>query len=59
MICALMFIISNHHEIKSLSNLLQLEPCNVMFKVVSDIWHIGMISEIQLLSQLISSMKSK
>ena len=37
MICALMFIISNHYGIKCLSNLLQLEPCNVMFKVISDI----------------------
>ena len=36
-ICALMFIISNHYGIKCLSNLLQLEPCNVMFKVISDI----------------------
>ena len=35
--CALMFIISNHYGIKCLSNLLQLEPCNVMFKVISDI----------------------
>ena len=42
MICALMFIINNHNGIKCLSNLLQLEPCNVMFKVISDIiahWH--------------------
>ena len=37
MICALMFIIRNHYGIKGLSNLLQLEPCNVMFKVISDI----------------------
>ena len=37
MICALMFIISNHYGIKCLSNLLQLEPCNVMFKMISDI----------------------
>ena len=40
-ICALMFIISNH-GIKCLSNPLQLEPCNVLFKVISDIiahWH--------------------
>ena len=37
MIYALMFIISNHYGIKCLSNLLQLEPCNVMFKVISDI----------------------
>ena len=32
-----MFIISNHYEIKSLRNQLQLEPCNVMFKVIFDI----------------------
>ena len=37
MICALMFILSNHYGIKCLSNLLQLEPCNVMFKMISDI----------------------
>ena len=37
MIWALMFIISNHYGIKCLSNLLQLEPCNDMFKVISDI----------------------
>ena len=37
MICALMFIISNHYGIKCVSNLLQLEPCNDMFKVISDI----------------------
>ena len=36
MICVCMFIISNH-EIKYLSNLLQLEPCDGMFKVISDI----------------------
>ena len=44
MICALMFIIINHHGIKCLSNLLQLKPCNVMLKVISDImahwWHV-------------------
>ena len=34
--CALMFIISNHGR-KCLSNLLQLEPCNDMFKLISDI----------------------
>ena len=33
MICALMFILSNHYGIKCLSNLLQLEPCNVMFNL--------------------------
>ena len=36
-ISALMFIISNHYGIKCLSNLQQLEPCNVIFKVISDI----------------------
>ena len=35
--CAFMFIISNHYGIKCVSNLLQLEPCNDMFKVISDI----------------------
>ena len=35
--CALMFIMSNHYGRKCLSNLLQLEPCNDMFKVISDI----------------------
>ena len=30
-------MISNHDGIKCLSNLLQLEPCNVMLKVNSDI----------------------
>ena len=48
----LMFIISNHCGIKYLCNLIQLEPCNVMFKVISYTmahcviltqWHIGMI----------------
>ena len=37
MLWELMFIISNHCGLKCLSNLLQLEPCNVMFKVISDI----------------------
>ena len=37
MICALMFIISNHDKIKCFSNLLQLQPCNVIFKVISEI----------------------
>ena len=37
MICALMFVISNHCGIKCLIILLQLEPCNVMFKVISEI----------------------
>ena len=47
--CALMFMLSNHYGIKCVSNLLQLEPCNDMFKVVYDIWHIALICEIQLL----------
>ena len=37
-----MFIINYHYGIKSFSNLLQLEPCNDMFKDISDIiahWH--------------------
>ena len=37
MISALMFTISNHYGIKYLRNLLQWEPCNVMYKVISDI----------------------
>ena len=37
MICTMMFIISNHYGIEYLSNLLQLEPCIVNFKVISDI----------------------
>ena len=36
MICALMFMKSNHYGIICRSNLLQLVSCNVMFKV-SDI----------------------
>ena len=31
MICTFIFIISNHYGIKCVSNLFQLEPCNVMF----------------------------
>ena len=34
---ALMYTISNHYGIKCVSNLLQLETCTVMFKVISDI----------------------
>ena len=34
MIRALMFIISYYNKIKYLSNLLQLEPCYVMFKII-------------------------
>ena len=37
MICALMLMISNHDGIKCISNLLQLEPYNVMFEVISNI----------------------
>ena len=37
MIGALMIIISNHYGIKCLSNLLQLEPRNDMFKVISEV----------------------
>ena len=32
----MMFIISNDYGIKCLRNLLRLEPCNIMFKVISD-----------------------
>ena len=39
MIYALMFIISNHHGIKCLSNQLQLELCNVTLNVIYDIMH--------------------
>ena len=35
--CVFMFIINNHYGIKCVSNLLQLEPCNDMCKVISDI----------------------
>ena len=41
--CALMLNISNYNGIKSCSNTLQLEPCNVMLKVISDImehWYV-------------------
>ena len=54
MICALMYIISYHHRIKYLCNLLQLKPSNVMFKVISDImehsydlWNTIVISAMQ------------
>ena len=42
-ICPLMFFINNHWGMKCLSNLLQLETGNVMFKVISDImghWYV-------------------
>ena len=35
--CALMFIMSNHYGRKCINNLSQLEKCNVMLKVISDI----------------------
>ena len=35
--CALMHIISNHYGRKCVSNLLQLEPWNDVFNVISDI----------------------
>ena len=35
--CAMMSMISNHHGIKCLSNLLKVQPCTVTFKVISDI----------------------
>ena len=37
MISALMFIISNHNGIECFRNLLQLEPSNVVFKVIYDV----------------------
>ena len=42
MSCASMFIIIHHYGRKCLNFLLQLEPCNVMFKVISHLmgqWH--------------------
>ena len=59
MICALMFMIINHHGIKCLCNLLQLEPSNVMFKVITDIAQWYEMWKIQLLLQLISAMQRK
>ena len=56
-LCALMFIISNHYGIKYLSNLQQLESCNVMYKKISYI--IGMIYEIQLNFLFISTTERK
>ena len=41
--CALMFNISNPYGIKCLYDILQIVPCNVMFKVISDImvhWYV-------------------
>ena len=35
--CALMFIMSTRFGRKCIRHLLQLEPCNDMFKVISDI----------------------
>ena len=37
MISALMFTINNHYTIKCLSKPLELEPCNVVHKLTSDI----------------------
>ena len=55
----LMFIFSNHYGKKCLINLLQLEPCNDMIEVISDIWHIVMIYEILLSLQSIFAMQRK
>ena len=35
--CAIIYIINNHYGRKCFSNLLQLERCNDMFRVLSDI----------------------
>ena len=59
MICALMFIISNQFVIKCLSNLLQFDPCNVMFNVFSVIMAHWYDCKIHLLLQLIPSMQRK
>ena len=48
-----MFITSNHYRIKYLSNVLQLEPCSDMFKVISDImatWYEMMITIIMIIA---------
>ena len=58
--CAIMLNISNHYEIKYLCILLQLEPCNVILKVISDImehWY-DMWNTIAIL-QLIYAMQRK
>ena len=42
-----MFIISNHYGRKCISMLLQLEPCNDIFKVILDImahWYVMIIT---------------
>ena len=49
MICALMLIISNHYGMKCISNLIQLEPCNVICKLITDIMPHS--DEVQLLLQ--------
>ena len=59
LICALMFITSNHYGIKCLSNLLQVEQCNVMFTVISDIMAHWYEMEIKLLLQLVSALGRK
>ena len=51
MIGALMFMINNHYGTKCRCNLLHLEPCNLMFKVISDIMEHWYDCEIQLLLQ--------
>ena len=59
MICAFMFIRSNHDAIKCLSNLIQLEPCIVMFKVTSYVmahWYDLLNTFVM---QLISAMQRK
>ena len=54
-----MFIIRNDYGIKCLSNLLQVEECNVILKEISDKWHIVTTSEIELLFQLIYAKQRK
>ena len=44
-----MLIMSYLNAIKYLSNLLQLEPCSVMFKVMTQ-WQIGMICVFKVVS---------
>ena len=56
-ICALMFSMSCHYGIKCLSKQLQLEPCNVMFKVISDL--MAHWCEIHLLFQVIAALQRK
>ena len=58
MICT-MFVISNHYGIKCLINLLQLEPCNGMFNVISVIMAHWYKCKIHFLLQLIFAMQRK